>query len=197
MSTPSPVTPPPAPDPGWTLGPRELQRTIARLASEIWERHGDPDAFALVGVVRGGLVLAHRIADAIGRLDGGAPGAARPPVGSLDITLYRDDLYTGLEKPVLGDTRLPFEVNGRAIVLVDDVLFTGRTVRAALDEIMDFGRPRCIQLAVLVDRGHRELPVAADYVGVTLATDKADRVDVCFDGTGQPEGVRLWRGAAR
>jgi pyrimidine operon attenuation protein/uracil phosphoribosyltransferase len=96
----------------------------------------------------------------------------------MDITLYRDDLYTGLEHPVLGDTRLPDSLTGAHVVLVDDVLFTGRTVRAALDEIMDFGRPACIKLAVLVDRGHRELPVAGNYVGRALDTEKGDRVRV-------------------
>lgn len=171
------------------MGARELQRTVHRLASEILERLGDPAGFALVGVVRGGHVLAEQLAAAIEALEGG-----RPQLGSLDITLYRDDLYTGIEKPVLGETELPFEINGRGIVLVDDVLFTGRTVRAALDELMDYGRPRFIQLAVLVDRGHRELPIAPDFVGRRLSTAKADRVDVHLraDALGEA-GVRVER----
>ena len=99
-------------------------------------------------------------------------------MGEVDITLYRDDLYTGLEKPVLGDTRIPFQLTGATVVLVDDVLFTGRTVRAAVDMLMDYGRPAVIRLAVLVDRGHRELPIAADYVGRRIETAKSDRVQV-------------------
>lgn len=171
------------------MGARELQRTVHRLASEILERLGEPSGFALVGVVRGGQQLAQLLAEAIFSLEG-----SRPLVGSLDITLYRDDLYTGIEKPVLGETLLPFEINGQGIVLVDDVLFTGRTVRAALDELMDYGRPRFIQLAVLVDRGHRELPIAPDFVGRRLPTAKTDRVDVQLAAEGEAEGgVRVER----
>ena len=169
------------------MNARELDRSIRRLAQEITERLGDPSAFALVGIVRGGAALAERLAQAIERQEG-----SRPETGSLDITLYRDDLYTGIEKPVLGETRLPGRVGGRTLVLVDDVLFTGRTVRAALDEIMDYGRPKLIQLAVLVDRGHRELPIAADYVGRKLETQKTDRVTVHFVEDGSPEdGVQI------
>ena len=162
-----------------------MQRTLARLAREICERLGDPDSFALVGIVTGGHVLAERLAAEIEASEG-----ARPAVGSLDITLYRDDLYTGLEKPILGETSLPFEVTGHTLVLVDDVLFTGRTVRAALDEIMDYGRPRIIQLAVLIDRGHRELPIAADFVGREVRTTKADKVKVTLGG-GEDGVVRI------
>jgi pyrimidine operon attenuation protein/uracil phosphoribosyltransferase len=168
------------------MSARELHRTVQRLASEIVERLGDPSAYVLVGVVRGGWLLCQRLADAIAALEG-----VRPAVGSLDITLYRDDLYTGIEKPVLGATRLPFELDGKGIVLVDDVLFTGRTVRAALDELMDYGRPRFIQLAVLIDRGHRELPIAADYIGRRLDTAKTDRVVMSLREEGAAEdGVR-------
>ncbi len=151
----------------------EVRRAVARLASEITDRLGDPASYALVGIVTGGQTLAARLAAAIEAGEG-----TRPAVGSLDITLYRDDLYTGLEKPVLGETRLPFELTGTGVVLVDDVLFTGRTVRAALDELMDYGRPRWIKLAVLVDRGHRELPIAADFVGREVETALHDRVEV-------------------
>ncbi len=138
--------------------------------------------WALVGIRRGGVVLADRLGAALV-----ARGHPRPSRGDVDITLYRDDLYTGLERPVLGHTELPFEVRGTGIVLVDDVLFTGRTVRAALGEIHDFGRPAFVRLAVLVDRGHHELPIAADFVGCTLPTALDDRVEVSWD----PDVVRV------
>jgi pyrimidine operon attenuation protein/uracil phosphoribosyltransferase len=152
---------------------KDISRSLARMAHEIVEDLGDSDRLFLVGIHSGGVPLAHRLANHVEQIEGN-----RPPVGEMDITLYRDDLYTGLEHPVLGDTRLPDSLTGAHVVLVDDVLFTGRTVRAALDEIMDFGRPACIKLAVLVDRGHRELPVAGNYVGRTLETDKEGRVRV-------------------
>jgi pyrimidine operon attenuation protein/uracil phosphoribosyltransferase len=151
----------------------EVGRTLDRLAHEIIEQLGVPTDYSLVGIVTGGWPIAERLADRIEQSTG-----IRPRTGTVDITLYRDDLYTGLEKPVLGETRLPFELTGQDIVLVDDVLFTGRTVRAALDVIMDYGRPRSVKLAVLVDRGHRELPVAADFTGRFLQTMKSDKVEV-------------------
>jgi len=162
-------------------------RSLDRLAHEIIEQLGSVDNWALVGIVTGGQHLALRIADRIETITG-----ARPDTGTVDITLYRDDLYTGLEKPILGETKLPFKLSGTGIILVDDVLFTGRTVRAAMDAIMDFGRPRFIKLAVLVDRGHRELPVAADFVGRTLQTDITDRVRVDLtEGGKEADGVRV------
>ncbi len=164
---------------------RELERTVARLARELTERLGDPSRFALLGVVTGGWALAERLADEIARNEG-----ARPRLGSIDITLYRDDLYTGLEKPILGETSIPFDLSGRGVVLVDDVLFTGRTVRAALDELMDYGRPSFIKLAVLIDRGHRELPIQPDFVGRTIQTLKRDRVEVRLPG-GDGDHVEL------
>lgn len=169
---------------------REVARSISRLAHEITEHLGDPTEFVLIGILTGGDTLAIRLADAIESNEG-----TRPLTGSLDITLYRDDLYTGLEKPVLGETRLPFGLTGKRVVLVDDVLFTGRTVRAALDELMDYGRPRCIKLAVLVDRGHRELPVAADFVGRRIVTELHDKVDVQLTEQGaERDGVCITRG---
>jgi pyrimidine operon attenuation protein/uracil phosphoribosyltransferase len=155
------------------MAAREVERTIARMAHEIVEKAGDPRGFALVGVITGGLPLAERLADHIAEAEG-----HRPEVGHVDITLYRDDLYTGLEKPELGETRLPQPLSRRGLVIVDDVLFTGRTVRAALGEIMDYGRPTWIKLAVLVDRGHRELPIAADVVGREVVTRREDKVVV-------------------
>lgn len=164
----------------------DVRRATHRLALELVERLGTPDQFVLVGIVTGGATLAKALADVLEELEG-----VRPVVGHVDITLYRDDLYTGLEKPVLGETSLPFPVSGAGIVLVDDVLFTGRTVRAALDELWDYGRPAWIKLLVLVDRGHRELPVSADFVGRSVSTERSDRVSVRFGSDG---GVFLSRG---
>jgi len=149
----------------------QIQHHVASLATTLLKTVG-PD-FALVGIYTGGVYLAKRLAKFIEVETG-----TRPPEGTMDITLYRDDLYTGLEKPVLGETHLGFDVTGRGIVLVDDVLFTGRTVRAALNQLLDYGRPEWVRLLVLIDRGHRELPIGADFVGVTIETNKTDRVGV-------------------
>jgi pyrimidine operon attenuation protein / uracil phosphoribosyltransferase len=156
-----------------------VSRAIRRMASEIAEDLRGVEDAALVGIHTGGVPLCERLAAALNRQEG-----VRPPVGEMDITLYRDDIYTGLERPEVGPTRLPFDVNGARIVLVDDVLFTGRTVRAALDQLMDFGRPKAIWLAVLVDRGHRELPIAARNVGRRFETELTDRVVVSVNGEG-------------
>ena len=155
-----------------------VQRALARMAHQLAERV-DTTKVLLVGIHTGGVPLAKRLASAGAAIDG-----RDIPVGEIDITLYRDDLYTGLEKPILGETRLPVDLRGSTVVLVDDVLFTGRTVRAALDNLMDYGRPARIELAVLVDRGHRELPIEANYVGRRVETSKADRVTVRLIDTG-------------
>lgn len=147
----------------------------AQIAADI-QRSGRIERWALVGIRAGGVPLADALSERLARRIG-----RRPLRGDVDITLYRDDLYTGLEKPVLGDTDIPFEVSGCGIVLVDDVLFTGRTVRAAMGEVWDFGRPACIRLAVLVDRGHRELPIAPDFTGLTIATELGDKVVVDWE----------------
>lgn len=148
-----------------------MDAAVGRVADALAAEFATQRRWALVGIRSGGIPLADELARAM------AGRTATPPArGDVDITLYRDDLYTGLERPVLGDTDLPFEVNGCAIVLVDDVLFTGRTVRAAMGEIIDYGRPAFVRLAVLVDRGHRELPIAADFCGARLPTAKSDRV---------------------
>jgi pyrimidine operon attenuation protein/uracil phosphoribosyltransferase len=149
-----------------------LGRTLARIAHEIVERHPDLERTALVGIRTRGVPLARRLAQAI------AGTGTAPRVGALDITLYRDDLTTMAPNPVVKGTDIPFSIDGWTVVLVDDVLFTGRTVRAALDELIDFGRPARIELAVLVDRGHRELPIRADYVGKALTTAREENVQV-------------------
>jgi pyrimidine operon attenuation protein/uracil phosphoribosyltransferase len=149
-----------------------LRRIVTRIAHEIVERNKGVDDLVLIGIRRRGVPLAARIARKIEEFEG------RPPVqGSLDITLYRDDLSTVAHQPVVGTNDLP-DINGKVTVLVDDVLYTGRTVRAAMDALIDFGRPRSIQLAVVVDRGHRELPIRADYVGKNVPTSKKEIIGV-------------------
>jgi pyrimidine operon attenuation protein/uracil phosphoribosyltransferase len=150
-----------------------IARAVVRIAHEILERNRGTANLAVVGIRTRGDVLARRLAAAIERIEGTAV-----PVGVLDITLYRDDLDRRAERPTVARTEVPFEVAGRTVVLVDDVLYTGRTVRAALDALMDLGRPAAIQLAVLVDRGHRELPIRPDYVGKNLPTSSRERVTV-------------------
>lgn len=150
-----------------------VNRALERMALEIVERNEGTDDLALVGIHTGGVPLAHRLRDRIAHHTG-----HEPPVGMVDITLYRDDVFIGLPQPIVGETSLPFGVTGQRIVLVDDVLYTGRTVRAALDAVVDFGRPKRVQLAVLVDRGHREFPIAADVVGSTLQTSSTESVRV-------------------
>jgi pyrimidine operon attenuation protein/uracil phosphoribosyltransferase len=151
----------------------QIRRTITRLGHEIVERHGGTDGLVLIGIQRRGVVLAQRLADAIAESE-----RVRVPVGALDISLYRDDLSELASYPIVRSTELPIDINDRTVVLIDDVLFTGRTVRAAMDALIDFGRPRAIRLAVLVDRGHRELPIRADHVGRNLPTARAERVNV-------------------
>lgn len=150
-----------------------IARAIVRIAHEILERNRGTETLAVVGIRTRGDVLARRLAEAIGRIEGTAV-----PVGVLDITLYRDDRDREATVPTVQRTEIPFSVVGRDVVLVDDVLYTGRTVRAALDALMDLGRPASIQLAVLVDRGHRELPIRPDYVGKNLPTSSRERVTV-------------------
>ncbi len=151
----------------------DVRRAISRIAHEIVERDRGAGGLALVGIANRGDDLAHRLAEEIRQIEGTVV-----PVGVLDITFYRDDIGLKAEAPEVHETRIGFEISGRTVVLVDDVLFTGRTIRAAMDALMDFGRPERIQLAVLVDRGHRELPIRADYVGKNVPTHRADDVRV-------------------
>jgi pyrimidine operon attenuation protein / uracil phosphoribosyltransferase len=155
------------------LDPAAVERALTRIGHEIVEQAAGGGDVVLVGIKTRGVTLAHRIADKIGAIEG-----RRPPVGALDITLYRDDLGLKPERPVVRSTEMAFSVDGRTVVLVDDVLFTGRTIRAAMDALMDLGRPRSIRLAVLVDRGHRELPIRPDYVGKNLPTSRRETVAV-------------------
>lgn len=155
----------------------DIRRAITRIGHEIVERNHGTDDLVIVGLQRGGVWIADLLAEAIGRIEG--TGAV--PTGSLDVSLYRDDV--GLRPIVPGSvTSLPRRLDGATVVLVDDVLFTGRTVRAALDALSDHGRPRAVQLAVIVDRGHRELPIRPDYVGKNLPTARAESVHVTADG---------------
>jgi pyrimidine operon attenuation protein/uracil phosphoribosyltransferase len=150
-----------------------LERALTRIAHEILERNGGGANLAFVGLRTRGVTLARRLAERIAAIDG-----TKVPVGTLDITLYRDDLGLKSDQPIVRGTDIPFPVTGRTIVLVDDVLFTGRTIRAALDALIDLGRPKMIQLAILIDRGHRELPVRPDYVGKNLPTSRREQVSV-------------------
>ena len=158
------------------LDARAVDRTLRRMAEEIVELNDGTDNLIIVGIHRRGVQLADRIARTIKEREG-----VDVPRGALDITLYRDDLQTVGPRPVVGPTDLPWNLEGKRVVIVDDVLYTGRTVRAALDELADFGRPARIALAVLVDRGGRELPIHADVVGKTIAVAPQDRVDVLVE----------------
>lgn len=166
----------------------DMRRAIARLALEIVQRNGGTDGMALVGIQRRGAVLAHRLADEIQRNE-----QVRVGIGSLDISLYRDDLSELAAYPIVGTTVLPFDVADRTIVLVDDVLFTGRTVRAALADLADHGRSRMVRLAVLIDRGHRELPIRADHVGRNVPTSLEEQISVHVVEIDGSDEVRLGR----
>ena len=164
------------------LGADDIARALKRMAHEILERNKGADGLVLMGVRTRGVPLAERLAASIADIEG-----QQVPTGSLDVTLYRDD-YARTGPLPLGQTVFPADIDGRVVVLVDDVLYTGRTIRAAMDAVMDYGRPKAIQLAVLVDRGHRELPIRADFVGKNLPTSAQQEVRVHLDGVdGQDE----------
>lgn len=155
------------------LDAEQIDKALVRMAHEVLESNKDTGGLAIVGIRTRGAVLAQRLAGKIRSIAG-----AEIPVGALDITLYRDDLTTVAEQPVVHKTEIDFDIHDRVIVLVDDVLYTGRTIRCALDALIDFGRPKSIQLAVLVDRGHRELPIRADYAGKNIPTSQKETVQV-------------------
>lgn len=166
----------------------DIGRALTRVAHEILERNKGVMDLALVGIRTGGVYLAHRLAKRIQEIE-----KVAVPIGELDITLYRDDLALRKEQPVLRTTSVPFDIGDKIVVLVDDVLFTGRTIRAAMDGLMDLGRPAEIQLAVLVDRGHRQLPIKATYIGKNLPTAREENVQVLLEEQGEDDRVVISR----
>jgi len=153
-----------------------VERAIIRISHEIIEHNKGLDGIALIGIQRRGVSIAKKIRDYLESIEN-----VKVPMGILDITFYRDDLSMLASHPVVNGTHIPFDVNGTKIVLVDDVLYTGRTIRSAIDNIFDMGRPSCIQLVELIDRGHRQLPFKADYVGKNVPTSESEQVDVMFE----------------
>jgi len=170
------------------LSSDDIRRAVRRIAHEIVERNHGVSGVALVGMHTRGVPLAHRLADAIREFEGDSV-----PVGELDIGLYRDDIPSLELKPRLQRTEMPVDIDGWRLVLVDDVLYTGRSIRAAMDALTDFGRPASIQLAVLVDRGHRELPIRPDYVGKNIPTAVQESVEVMLEETDGMDEVRITR----
>ncbi len=171
------------------MSPDDVRRALTRIAHEVLERNHGVDGLVLVGMHTRGVPLARRLAERIGQYEG-----QDIPVGALDIGRYRDDASVR-GKSTTHSTEMPVSIGDRKVVLVDDVLFTGRSIRAAMDALMDLGRPRLIQLAVLVDRGHRELPIRADYVGKNIPTSLGERVEVCLKEVDGSDGVMLLSGA--
>lgn len=166
-----------------------MARALTRMAHEIVEKHKGTERLALVGIRSRGVPLANRIAEKIRSIEG-----IQVPVGSLDINLYRDDLTTIADHPIVRKTEIPFSIDGVKVVLADDVLFTGRTIRAALDALIDLGRPLLIQVAVLIDRGHRELPIRADYVGKNVPTSRSQEVRVSLKEQDGRDAVEILEG---
>ena len=163
-----------------------MERAITRIAHEIIERNEGATGIAIVGIHRRGVPLAERLADAVEKIEG-----TRPRIGSLDISFYRDDVGRHIS-PYIHATDISFGVDGSDIVLVDDVLYTGRTIRAALDALMDYGRPKTVQLAVMIDRGHRELPIRADYVGKNVPSSRDEDVRVSVKPLDEVDSVDIW-----
>src|SRR5690554_4072603 len=172
------------------MSAEEMGRALRRIAHEVIERNKGAENLALVGVHTRGVPLTKNLTHLIAEFEG-----VTPPVGKLDITLYRDDLTEIALQPIVKKTEVDFDVHGKRIVLIDDVLYTGRTARAALDALIDMGRPAVIQYAVMVDRGHRELPIRADYVGKNVPTSAAEVVQVKLAEIDEEDGVELWERA--
>ena len=167
------------------LDASEMRRALKRMAHEILERNKGAASLVLVGIHRRGIPLAERLGLEIATIEG-----EEPPVGSLDVSFYRDDL--GIRTPQdISETNFPFDIEGKTIVLVDDVLYTGRTIRAAFDALVDFGRPKLVQLAVLIDRGHRELPIRADFIGKNVPTSLGEDVEVLLEATDGADSVLI------
>ncbi|MDP6685917.1 MAG: bifunctional pyr operon transcriptional regulator/uracil phosphoribosyltransferase PyrR [Candidatus Omnitrophota bacterium] len=173
----------------YILTKQDISRAITRIGHEILERNKGPQDLAIVGIRNRGYFIAERIAKEIQKIDG-----SEVPVGALDINLYRDDLSVVSEQPIIHKTEIDFDISGKKIILVDDVLYTGRTIRSALDALIDFGRPRLIQLAALIDRGHRELPIRADYVGKNIPTSQSQLVQVNLEEVDGKDEVRIESG---
>ncbi len=167
----------------------KLKRVVQRLAFEVLERHGECRNFVIIGIYRRGVYLAQRLKHIIEE-------QISTPVllGKLDINFYRDDWTTLKTHPIINETDVPFDITGKSILLVDDVIYTGRTTRAALDAVLDFGRPNCVELLVLIDRGHRELPIHPDYVGKRISTSKREQIDVLLEEIDGMDGVMLYKG---
>lgn len=174
------------------LDDKKVKRALTRIAHEILEQNPDFKSLVFIGVLTRGAILAKRLADIIEKLEG-----IKIPVGLMDIGLYRDDVHSSLDQPVVQRTDILFDVVDKNVILIDDVLFTGRTVRAALDQIVDFGRPKTIQLAVLIDRGFREYPIKADFVGVNIPTSKEDQVVLHVQEKDNEDKVSIVRGPKR
>jgi pyrimidine operon attenuation protein/uracil phosphoribosyltransferase len=166
----------------------DVRRTLRRIAHEIAEKNPDPEGLAIVGIHTRGALLARRLHSLLGELTG-----AEPPIGDIDISFYRDDVgaHSPGSQPVVHASHIDFDLVGRTVVLVDDVLYTGRTVRAAIDALFDYGRPERVQLAVLCDRGHRELPIRPDYVGKNLPTAPEERVNVRLEELDEVDEVTI------
>jgi len=170
---------------------KDIDRTLNRIAHELWERNRGAEHFVFIGIRRRGVTIAERLAKKLQEFEG-----VTIPVGALDINLYRDDFSEGSSHPVLKKTEIPFPVKGQKIYLCDDVLYTGRTIRAALEGINDMGRPEAIRLVVLVDRGHRELPIQPNYTGKNVTTDKDERVEVMLEEDDGLDQVVVMAGGA-
>jgi len=173
--------------PSSPLNSDDIRRAITRIAHEIVEKNKGIGNMALVGIRTRGVVVARRLQEKIHQIEG-----VEPPLGILDITLYRDDIAAGDQKPGVRKTDIPFPIESKDIILCDDVLFTGRTIRAAIDALMDFGRPASVQLATLIDRGHRELPIRPDYVGKNIPTSRGMKVKVHLMEEDQEDQVMVY-----